>query len=187
VHVFHSLLIVAAATAGAVAAASLPTSHGPLPAHTGGFNEPTCHRCHSDYPLNDGKAFVRFDSLPAFYQPGVTYSLRLRVQHAELKRAGFQLSARFEDGTAAGSFLIADTILLRIQRSAGTDYLSHAERGTFEVRADTAEWTFKWTAPQSDRRILFHAAVNASNNDASEFGDRIFTAQFASGGESVRK
>ncbi len=174
-------------SATALAAAWLPTSTGPAPALTGGFGEATCQSCHSDYALNETSGVIRLDSLPAAYQPQQVYRLILHVRHAELERAGFQLSARFEDGTQAGSFNIPDTTLLRVQQARGVAYLSHNRAGTHQVAANAASWSFEWVAPAAEQKVLFHVAANAANNDASEFGDRIFTVKYETGGETIRK
>jgi hypothetical protein len=183
----RSLLLIMAASASTLAATVLPTSTGPAPAHTGGFGEPTCHACHRDNALNEATGVVQLDSLPSVYQPGRVYRLTLSLKHAELARAGFQLSARFEDGSNAGSFRLPDTALLRVQRSRNIDYLSHTVAGTQQVAGRIARWQFEWIAPASQQRVWFHVAANVANNDASEFGDRIFTATLVSGGEAVRK
>ncbi|HET9439507.1 MAG TPA: choice-of-anchor V domain-containing protein [Longimicrobiales bacterium] len=187
-HVFRKLTLMVVASVPALAAFHLPSSSaGPQPAHTGAFGEPSCRACHYDYPLNESAVTIRLDSLPAMYQPAQSYRLRVRVRHPELRRAGFQLSARFEDGTQAGAFVTPDTALLRQQRARDVDYLSHNQKGADEVRGDSVSWSFDWIAPASDGRVVFSIAVNVANNDASEFGDRIFTAAFYSGAELVRK
>jgi hypothetical protein len=180
--------MIVAASASALAATHLPVSlTGPLPAHTGGFGEPTCQACHFDYPLNETDVVVKLDSLPSMYKPQRTYRLQLRLQHPELKRGGFQMSARFEDGTPAGTFVIPDTSLLRLQRAKAVDYLSHTMKGTDQVVGDTAVWNFEWVAPATQARVLFNLALNVSDQDASQFGDRIFTKVFYSGAEPIRK
>jgi len=185
---FRKLVVIVAASAATLAATHPPFSlTGPLPAHTGGFGEPTCHACHFDYPLNEPGAAIYLDSLPEVFEPQREYRLRLRVQHAELKRGGFQLSARFEDGSPAGSLVIPDTTLLRIQRAKSIDYLSHTMKGTDELVSDMAIWRFSWVAPGTNRRVVFNVAVNVADKDASQFGDRIFTKVFYSGGEPIRK
>jgi hypothetical protein len=187
---FLKTVVIAAAGSTTAAAVSFATSHGPLPAHTGAFGEPTCQRCHSDYPLNDGAADIRLNSIPLLYDTRTVYSLQLRVQHPELKRAGFQMSARFEDGSQAGSWIrtARDTVFTRVQEAGGIDYVSHTEAGTMRVRGDTALWVVKWESPTTNQRVVFSVAVNVSNYDASEFGDRIFTRSFLrDAGEPVRK
>ena len=177
---FRSLALVVAAGAGAFAATSLIAySAGPPPAHTGGFGEPSCRACHFDYELNEPGVMVHLDSLPQTYEPGKTYGLRLRAHHADLKRAGFQLSARFEDGTQAGSFLLPDTALLQLRGTGGIDYLQHTAAGADQTTGDSISWRFLWVAPPTaQQRVSFHVAVNVANGDASEFGDRIFTHRF---------
>jgi hypothetical protein len=185
---YSRLALVIAAGASALAAAQLPfSSQGPQPGHTGAFGEPDCRACHYDYPLNEPGATITLDSLPLHYTPADTYSLRLLVRHAELKRGGFQLTARFEDGTPAGAFVIADTLGLRVQRARGIDYISHKAAGAGRVQGDSIVWEFDWVAPPSERRVVFSVAVNVANYDASEFGDRIFTTAFYTGGEPIRK
>lgn len=185
---YRSILLVIAASATTLAAKHLSFhSNGPPPGHTGGFGEATCHACHFDYGLNEGAATIRLDSLPESYDPARTYSLRLVVRHAQLKRGGFQLSARYEDGAPAGTFELPDTTDLRVQLAKGIAYLSHTAAGSRLVDGDSVVWKFNWLAPTGDRRIIFNAAVNVSNDDASEFGDRIYTREFFSGGERVRK
>jgi hypothetical protein len=185
---FRSLLVVAAASAAALAAGRLPHhSQGPQPGHTGGFGEPDCRACHFDYPLNDGAATIRLDTLPGVYEPERTYALQLSATHPDLERGGFQLTARFEDGTQAGRFVISDSTVLRVQHLRGIDYLSHTLAGAGQVKNHEAVWRFDWVAPASDRRVVFNLAVNAANHDASEFGDRIFTRTFHSGAELIRK
>lgn len=185
---FHKLLIVIAASATALAAQKLSlSSQGPLPGHTGGFGEPNCRACHYDYDLNEGPFVIRMDSLPASYEPERQYTLELLVRHASLKRGGFQLTARFEDGSPAGKLETPDTLRLRIQSLRGIDYLSHTAAGADQVQGDSVVWRFKWNAPAADKRVVFNVAVNVANQDASEFGDRIFTGSFSSGGERVKK
>lgn len=171
--------LVAAGAFALVATGLAAYSSGPPPAHTGGFDEPDCTACHMDYELNEAGATLRLDSLPERFEPGHTYPLKLVVRHAELKRGGFQLSARHEDGSNAGAFVIADTLLLRVRSANGVDYLSHTMAGADQVTGDSVVWRFAWTAPAgAHHRVVFHAAVNVANRDASEFGDRIFTASF---------
>ena len=140
--------------------------------------------------MNDGPADIQLDTVSLSLDKRVVYSMHLRVQHPELKRAGFQITARFADGSQAGSWVrtAEDTVFTRVQRAGGIDYLSHTEQGTIRVRGDTAFWTLKWEPPTANQQIVFNVAVNVSNHDASEFGDRIFTRSFfRDAGEPVRK
>ena len=61
-------------------------------------------------------------------------------------------------------------------------YAQHTEAGTVLTRPGTASWTVEWRAPATTApgggatAVVFHAAANAANDDASEFGDFIYTA-----------
>ena len=184
---FSKIMLILAASATTLAASFSPSGSSPPVGHTGSFGEPSCHGCHSEYPLNEPGARIRLDSLPAVHMPEQRYVVRLVMHRAEMKRAGFQLTARFEDGGAAGRFELPDTTFMRTQRAGALDYLSHTSEGSHLVQGDSIVWRFVWIAPASTRRVVFSAALNAADNDDSPFGDRIFTASFVTGAEPVRK
>jgi hypothetical protein len=71
----------------------------PAPGHTGGFDEPTCRACHFDQSVNDAEGSLTLDGVPQRVQPGKTYRLIVTLERPGLARGGFQLSARFADGT----------------------------------------------------------------------------------------
>lgn len=164
---------------------------GPPPGHTGGFGEPDCTDCHFDAPVNPEGGELRVDGLPDHYAPGETYDLRVVLEADDLERGGFQLSARFGEGDRPGR-MAGDLMALEttVQVVAGelegpgdpdVRYAEHTEAGTGEAArqsADRYSWTVRWTVPEvPDGPVLFHAAANAANDDASEFGDRIFTLE----------
>jgi hypothetical protein len=152
---------------------------GPPPAHTGGFDEPTCHACHFENAMNDDAGALQIDA-PARYEPGQRYRLRIELRHPALERAGFQLSTRFAAGpargTQAGELAMAAAIG-RVSRHEEVAYAHHVRGGTERAGDAVASWTVEWTAPTSaGADIDVHVAANAANDDNSEFGDRIFTA-----------
>jgi hypothetical protein len=153
---------------------------GPPPARTGGFDEQTCHECHFDGPLNPESGSVTIEAAPVTYEPGRTYALRITVRDAQLKRAGFQLAARFAAGPRAGR----QAGELSIAAGTGTTtvaddvvYAHHVARGTVPERAGEHGWAVEWTAPaeMGGGDVVIHVAANAANNDASELGDQIHT------------
>jgi hypothetical protein len=155
---------------------------GPPPGHTGGFGEPTCRACHFEGALDDPAGALELSGLPERPEPGATYELALRLRHPDLRRAGFQLAARFASGGREGE----DAGTLEAgegQRVAGNTqrpvtYLQHTAEGTRPDRDGEAEWTFRWTAPPGDSAaILFHVAANAANDNLSEFGDLIYALE----------
>lgn len=165
---------------------------GPPPGHTGGFGEPDCTACHFDAPVNPEGGELRVDGLPDRYAPGASYRLRVTLEAPELGRAGFQLSARFgkgdRRGASAGTLMARDSTVqvISAEESDGDGepdlhYAQHTEAGTGPPARGSArryEWIVRWRAPEApDGPVLFHAAANAANDDASEFGDRVFTLE----------
>ncbi len=107
--------------------------------------------------------------------PGETYSVAVVLQHPEMKRGGFQASARFADGERAGRqaghWAASGEDDVRLDPdSSDAVYATHVEPSGQRGRA---VWRFSWRAPREGERVVFHVAGNASNDDNSEFGDFI--------------
>ena len=64
------------------------------PAHTGGFGEPDCTACHFDLVAKSGTNNLVLEGLPEVYEGGKTYDLTVRLADADMRIAGFLLSAR---------------------------------------------------------------------------------------------
>lgn len=188
------LLFLLPVLAGAGSVGVLPYLDGPPPGHTGGFGEPDCTACHFDAPLNPEDGALRLDGSPKRYEPGKAYALRVILEAPGAGRGGFQLSVRFESGPrrgeAAGDLSPVDGTVQVVRGEPGEGkgdpavlYAEHTRAGTGDsVRASPGvfAWSVRWTAPSSaegDVPVVFHAAANGANDDASEFGDRIFTLE----------
>jgi len=154
----------------------------PPVAHTGGFGEPTCHRCHFDQPLNAPGGALTLGGIPEAYVPGERYRVTVRLARAGVRRGGFQVSARFADGRQAGSFEpIDDRVTVVWEDSTAVAYAQHTLAGTRLAGADTARWFVLWTPPDSaGADVVFHAAANAANDDDSELGDRVYAGEWVS-------
>ncbi len=142
----------------------------PPPAHTGGFGEPTCHTCHFDGPLNAPKGGLRVAGFPEAFTLGQTYPITVYLTHPEMRRSGFQLAARYPDGTQAGRFVQADGIAL--DTLGGIAYVRPTRAPWI---ADSARWHFTWVAPAIADSVIIHVSANAANGDDSDFGDLIYT------------
>jgi hypothetical protein len=160
----------------------------PPPAHTGGFGEPTCRSGHFDAPLNEPGATLELGGLPDAYQPGASYQLTILLSGPGLGSAGFQLSARFSAGSAAGTQAgelrpVDARTTLTTAGSPGVQYLHHTAAGTMPTIADTARWTLEWVAPAEGMipagsdAVAFHLVANAADGDESPFGDLIYAAE----------
>lgn len=169
---------------------------GPPPGHTGGFGEPTCHQCHFDGPLDDPAGVLEVEGIPATWEAGRRYSLRVRLARPGLARGGFQLAARFARGAAegeqAGSLRPAHrrTAVTEVD-ATGVQYASHRMKGAEPVARDTAAWRLEWRAPAegagASAPVVFHVAANAANGDDSEFGDFIYVGCVVSDGPAARR
>lgn len=163
-------------------------SAGPQPATTGvpeiGAEpaEQTCIACHNSFALNpDADGATTLEGVPETYEPGRTYTLTLKVAHkdASMLRWGFQMTAvSMADGAGAGEFVATDpnatTVLAAM---TGTrSYVEQAYGGTAIGQAGGTSWTFDWKAPPAEMgKIGFFAAVNVSNADGSNQGDRVYS------------
>jgi hypothetical protein len=147
-----------------------------LPAHTGGFGEPTCGACHIQADVNAGTGSLTLAGLPLEYVGGVTYTLTISLAQPGLAAGGFQLSSRFADGTQAGTLAHAphDSARVAVTTAGGVQYIHHVYAGTRRSAADTISWQIRWTAPVAGGPIVFHVAANAADDDASPLGDMIY-------------
>lgn len=175
-----------ALTTALLSAAPLPEAayvDGPPPAHTGGFGDDTCHACHFENDLDAPGGSLSIVGVPDRLDPSATYRITVSLERSGMGRAGFQLAARVDAGDGAGGPagvlqpLDGDE---RVQVVAGPDeamYAQHTELGTALTGRGRTSWTVGWrpSAPNATS-VTFHVAANAANDDASEFGDFIYTA-----------
>ncbi|GIW52725.1 MAG: hypothetical protein KatS3mg081_2080 [Gemmatimonadales bacterium] len=156
-------------------------AEGPPPGHTGGFGEPTCAQCHFGAELNTPPGKLELSGLPDAYAPGETYRLTVELRHPEARRAGFQIAVRYlegaQQGSQAGKLVSLDSRVQVVVDSNGVAYAEHTQSGSSLTEAGVARWVLTWRAPEAPGGpVVFHAAANAANDDASEFGDLIYTA-----------
>lgn len=154
---------------------------GPPAAHTGGFGEPTCQQCHTEFDLNLLGGRLEVEGLPEAYEPGRSYAVVVTLHSDQMESAGFQLSARFDGGGPAGKLSPVDARVAVVD-STGVPYAQHTAGGTAPETHELARWTLEWVAPPSGGRVVFHAAANSANGDNSPFGDLIYTTERAVGG-----
>ena len=163
-----------AATVAAGRGAAGLHPEGPPAAYTGGFGEPTCTECHFDADVNAGPGTLVLDGVSATVTAGSTHTLTVRLAHAGQLRAGFMLSARTAAGAQAGTLMPADACVT-ITHAGDVAYAHHTLPGT-ELTGDAKTWTVRWTADAVDpgTDVVFHIVGNATNDDASPFGDFVY-------------
>ncbi len=155
-----------------------PHADGPPPAHTGGFGEPTCLECHSDFGLNESGGRLTLDGPPTRYEPGRTYTISVVLESGEMVKAGFQLSARDPTGRQAGTFVATDP-RAAVQSEGGVEYAHQTLTGSDADDPEVVRWRVAWTAPGGGV-VHFHAAANSANGDDSPFGDLIYAVSATS-------
>jgi hypothetical protein len=156
---------------------------GPLPGRTGGFGEPTCRACHFDNRLDDPPGTLRLSGVPRSYTPNTAYTITITLARPDLRRGGFELSSRFASGPKAGRQ--AGTLRpldRRVQLVSSTDgalqYAQHSQPGTVTTTPGRIQWSVGWIAPaRAEGPVVFHAAGNATNDDASALGDYIYLTE----------
>lgn len=149
---------------------------------TGGFGEQTCHSCHFDYNINmhdRGGLNLKGFGKPSGYEAGKKYNLSLTIHSDHLEIGGFQMTARYEDGTQAGNFnLQSDRLMFTPNIDSKVRYLQHSGTGTTPTSDRAVTWSFQWIAPENgDQPVHLHIAANAGNDDDSAFGDWIYTKE----------
>jgi hypothetical protein len=147
---------------------------------TGGFGEETCRSCHFDFDLNPEKGSLDIADIPDNISKGEKIDIEISVEREELGAAGFQLSARYKDGSQAGRFKIEDKKRIMFSEVVpdSLQYVQHSKIGSNPVGKNKNRWTVTWQAPDSiSGPVLLNIAANAANGDQSEFGDYIYTEE----------
>jgi hypothetical protein len=145
---------------------------------TGGFKEDTCRACHFSAELNSGGGRVTIEGLPATFAAGERYTLTVTLTQSGMKRAGFQLAARFkESGAQAGVIApaVGETDRVGVANQEGMQYAGQTKAGS-SVVADATKWTIEWTAPAASGPVIVHVSANAADGNETTNGDVIYTA-----------
>lgn len=160
---------------------------GPQVRSTGAPGELTCSQtlCHFGNPVNGGGGTLTISGFPANYSPNQEVDVTIRISQSSRIRFGFQATVIDSTGKQAGTITLTDssrTQVVPAQVGANIrQYVMHTFNGTTQTSANQGSWTFRWKAPsQSVGNITLYVASNAANNDGSESGDFIYTANATS-------
>lgn len=151
--------------------------------YTGGIREQgrTCGTTLCHFVTGGGNIFQR-DSLinsnvpPAGYLSGQSYEFTVTLTEPFRIKYGYMASPQANNATgdARGTLWVVDD---SSQLRTGSNYIAmtHTLAGTAAPN-ETKTWRFNWTAPSPVGlgEVLFFVACNASNNDDSTLGDRIY-------------
>lgn len=158
---------------------------GPPTGATGSviFNQQSCAQagCHAGLAVNSPNGSLALAGVPANYTLGQSYDLTITLNHTNMRRWGFQMSARARTSTASvGSFQSLDGFS-QLQTLAGIQYFAHNAGGTRAGTLGPVSFQVRWTAPATNvGEIVFSVAGNAANNDNSNSGDFIHFRELTS-------
>jgi len=151
---------------------------GAGPRVTGGFGEPTCAQCHQGQPPGDRALTI---DVPKTYRAGESCRVTVTLSRPGLEVGGFEVAARYRSGPAAGKQageLEATDPRTQVSEESGIQYAQQTEDGAQARPSGTLTWVVVWRAPATAAgEVVFHAAGNAANGDASPLGDRVYTAE----------
>ena len=132
-----------------------------------GDNGTTCTACHVP-GANFGASAIITTNIPTEgYAVDTDYTVMVTAT-SSAPGHGFQLTAeRLSDDNKIGSFTGGSGT---VTQDGGTR-ISHSNK-------NNTEWTFTWRSPSTlQGQVRFYAAVNAVNNNGSNGGDQVVTAQ----------
>jgi hypothetical protein len=124
-----------------------------------------CPQCHFDAPAVQDSSALEIDGLPQRVAPGARYALVVRMRDADMRNAGFLLSAWQEDAPAGRFAAVDERAAVNAAQARST------AAGALVDEGGVVEWALEWTAPQSTEPLRFELWANAGNDDASPLGD----------------
>lgn len=171
-------------------------SGGAPSASTGAPSEKHCASsgCHSEFVPNSGGAILSV-SLESSgikeYEPGKTYPITVSISNPGIIRFGFQVVAlKNTDNSNAGTIKLLDAGRTQILPGYGTiadrRYITYTYEGTNAVSNGYGEWSFEWTAPETNEgSITFYIGSIAANDDGTDEGDYAYSKKIILDAPSV--
>ncbi|MBI3143446.1 MAG: T9SS type A sorting domain-containing protein [Bacteroidetes bacterium] len=161
------------------------TNNPPL-SRTGAPGEANCTACHSGTAITSGTEYnnlkITTNMKNGEYIPDSTYKVTVDYTESGKSKFGFMATTlRNADDEQAGSY----TVLNSTTTAKGTakvnskdrEYLYHKGAGTSGSGGNS--WTFEWTAPsKNEGDITFYVALNSTNNNSGNSGDKIVLKSF---------
>ena len=123
--------------------------------------------CHSESPSSS--TLVKLSGVPHAYETGQAYSMTLTLEHSTNSAGGFFLSTE-----GAGTFSWTEDQIIRPEKDSGEDKTATSTSSgiTQSDVTSPAEWTFTWTAPESDiGDVAFWVIGNMVNGDGAPNSD----------------
>jgi hypothetical protein len=151
---------------------------GAPPGFSGGFREDSCHACHFLETPNAAPGNLTVEGVPATFSPGQRYTVTITLTRDGMKRAGFQLAARFKDNGAQAGILLtnsSEAARVKVETQGGVLYAGHNTIGSEIAEAGIARWSVDWEAPATGGAVVLNVAANAADGDERVDGDFVYT------------
>lgn len=164
-------------------------SSGADPRLTGAPGDADCTNCHGG-TANSGPGSLKITLAGvATYTPGVKQRITVQVADPNMRRWGFELTARVDskpDSAQAGDLASVDSRTFVQCDITGAEapcpeattvqFATHTTAGTRNGTTGGVSFEVDWTPPATDvGPITLYAAGNAANGNGNENGDRIYT------------
>ena len=146
---------------------------------TGSPGENNCTQCHDSFGANTGTGSVTITSNMTNweYVPGQTYQVSVTVAQSNVSLFGLGFEALQSSGANAGTLTPGTGTQIKNALVGGNQRANIVHTLNGGASANTHTFSFTWTAPSTNvGAITFYAAGNATNNNGSDTGDRVYTA-----------
>jgi PKD repeat protein len=183
----HFLTSIITLAAVCITTATFTYSGGPPAGNTNAPGEGNCTGCHSGSLQTSGTNYTNVVLSNNFtgggYIPDSTYIITLDYTHSGKSKFGYQLTCLDGSNAMAGSFSTisgnSKSAISTTTVSGGTrSYMNQTSSGNSGSGA--ASWSFRWTAPSTNKGTLkFYAVVNSANGDGGTSGDIIIAKEFS--------
>lgn len=146
---------------------------------TGSPGENNCTQCHNSFGVNTGTGSISITSNMTNweYVPGQTYQVSVTVAQSSVSLFGLGFEALQSSGANAGTLTPGTGTQIKNALVGGNQRANIVHTLNGGAGSNTHTFSFTWTAPSTDiGPITFYAAGNATNNNGSDTGDRIYTS-----------
>ena len=159
-----------------------PVPSAGVPTDMGGRDCAACHRPAAANSDSSGRLSLLLDAMT--YRPGVKQTIRVRLEHPEARRWGFQLTARPTSDTTrmAGSFTPTASVAVSCDPTGtapcggSREFATHNVESTRNGTTGSVTWDVEWTPPANEvGEITLFVAGNAADGTGSNANDRIYT------------
>ena len=165
-----------------------------VPGEAAGATFTACHR--GDFN-SDTRGRLTIEARD--YKPGVKQVIKVKLEHPDQSRWGFQLTIRLASNPLQGvGTFTAVAGAIRVVCSAGAgvarpcpegqnEFATHLAPTTYAGQRNGGEWEIAWTPPaEAVGDLIIYAAGNAANSAGGNSGDIIYNVNRTIGVENCQ-